>query len=138
MIHVFFPASADDADMTFVVIAARYRGQWIYCRHRERTTWEVPGGHREPGETVQDAARRELWEETGAEEYLLQAICPYGVDRDGVRSFGMLYLADVTDLGPLPPLEIAEIRLAGEPPGPWTYPNIQPLLMARIQESDGQ
>ena len=126
MIHVFFPASADDADMTFVVIAARYRGQWIYCRHRE------------PGETVQDAARRELWEETGAEEYLLQAICPYGVDRDGVRSFGMLYLADVTDLGPLPPLEIAEIRLTGEPPGPWTYPNIQPLLMARIQESDVQ
>jgi len=28
-------------------------------------TWDIVGGHLEPGETVHDALRREVWEETG-------------------------------------------------------------------------
>lgn len=31
----------------------------ILCKHRERTTFESPGGWREPGETISDAAKRE-------------------------------------------------------------------------------
>ena len=63
---VRFHEHADDSLLRFAVICARYQNQWLLVRHRERRTWECPGGHREPGEDIDATARRELWEETGA------------------------------------------------------------------------
>lgn len=44
-------------------------GRWLVQRRPERGLlaglWEFPGGHRRPGEAWADAARRELFEETG-------------------------------------------------------------------------
>ena len=54
-----YPASAiEDAAVTFTVTAARYREQWVYCRHKERSTWEMSGGHREAGETIEEARNK--------------------------------------------------------------------------------
>ena len=50
----------------YVVVFSRYQGKLLLSRHRSRTTWETQGGHIEPGESPTDAARRELWEESGA------------------------------------------------------------------------
>ncbi len=61
---VRFHKHADDSLLRFAVICAQYQNQWLLVRHRERHTWECPGGHREPGEDIDAAARRELWEET--------------------------------------------------------------------------
>ena len=38
-------------------IMAVYKGQWIFCMHKERNTWEHPSGHIEEGETALDAAK---------------------------------------------------------------------------------
>ena len=129
MIEVsFLPCdSAIDPLLGFAVIAARHEDSWIFCRHRERTTWELPGGHREPGEDILTTARRELYEETGAAESELFPVCIYRVqgEREG---YGMLDYAEITALGPLPPTEIEEIIHAPAMPEETTYPLIQPLL----------
>ena len=56
----------DDALLKFAVIIARSNGKWVFCKHKDRSTYEIPGGHREPGEAIIETARRELYEETGA------------------------------------------------------------------------
>lgn len=124
----------DDSLLKYAVIAARYKGQWIFSRHKDRSTWEIPGGHREPGEPIADTARRELWEETGATQFELREVCVYAVNRDGVSTCGMLYFAEVTKLGPIPEdSEIAEISCFERIPDALTYPAIQPHLYEKIQ-----
>lgn len=137
-----------EGHVTFVVLLARYQGKWVYVRHKERTTWEIPGGHREPGEWLTDSAERELFEETGATVFTLDPLFDYEVDRSGkalpsplappypaayfqpsTRTFGRLYLAEIRELGPLPEFEIAEVRLFDDLPESLTYPSIQPMLL---------
>lgn len=136
MITVTFHNSAEIEDnlLKFSVIAARYNGKWIFCRHKQRTTWEIPGGHREPGENILDTARRELYEETGALEFDIESVSIYGVTKDEQTTYGMLFFADVKTLGNLPPeMEIGEIMLSDILPKKLTYPEIQPYLFERVR-----
>ncbi len=131
---VRFYDEAEDALLKFAVIAARSGGKWVFCRHKERTTLEIPGGHREPGESVGQTAARELWEETGAKMFTLRPVCVYSVVRDdAAESFGGLYTAEISSFGALHS-EIEEIFLLEEPPeGNWTYPEIQPRLVEEVR-----
>lgn len=129
--EVRFYEAAEDARIKFAVILARADGKWVFCRHRERTTLECPGGHREAGETVDEAAARELWEETGAREFTLRPVCVYAVIReDGSESLGGLYAAEIASFEKELHHEIGQILLLDEPPEDnWTYPEIQPKLL---------
>jgi len=62
-----------------VIFMARYKNKWIFCRHKERNTYEIPGGHREPDENIDHTAERELAEETGAVQFSIEPICFYSV-----------------------------------------------------------
>lgn len=138
MIQVtFHPFSQiPDSALRFAVIAARYEGKWIFCRHRERSTWEIPGGHREPGEPIAETARRELREETGCVSAELRPLCVYGVIRSGEASYGGFFLAEVQELAPLDgTFEIREILLSDALPRELTYPDIQPHLFRFAQEA---
>ena len=130
--EVRFYEEIDDAQLKFAVILARSGGKWVYCRHRDRTTLEIPGGHREPGETIEAAAERELREETGAKAFSIRPVCAYAVVRDDQpgESCGMLFAAEINFFEGALHSEIAEIFLLDAPPeGNWTYPEIQPKLL---------
>ncbi len=101
MIEVRFYEDVDDALLRFAVILAKTQGKWVFCKHRERNTYEIPGGHREVGETILETAKRELYEETGAVDFDMEKLCVYSVVRDknvAEESFGMLYFAQIRNL----------------------------------------
>lgn len=130
-----YAISENNSNLKYVVIGAKYKNQWIFVRHRERETWEIPGGHIEPGETPDDAASRELREETGAEIFSIKPIAAYSVEKDEKITFGRLYFADIQVLGRLSDSEIAEIILLDQLPPNLTYPSIQPILFEFINDS---
>lgn len=127
----FAPSDYDDDSMFFAaVILPRYKGKWILSRHKSRTTWEIPGGHREEGEKVFDTAKRELFEETGALEYELYPVARFS--RNGRHQ--MLHFAEVTSLGTLPEgSEISEILITDELPENLTYPEVHTLMFEFIK-----
>lgn len=137
---VNFYQDGRDSLLKFAVIVSKSEGKWVFCRHRERDTYEFPGGHREKGENIEEAARRELYEETGAVKYDLKKVCIYsvvredGLDTESSESFGMLFYADIYQFSPLPAFEIERIELMDSLPDNWTYPDIQPWLLKKIKE----
>ncbi len=136
MLEVVFPKGAEvpDDQLKYAVIVTKYQNQWIFCRHKERNTWEIPGGHRESGETIEETAMRELREETGASDATLRKIGVYGVKRGDATTCGMLFFAEVSALEPLSgDSEIGEIQLFPSLPDALTYPDIQPALYRRVQ-----
>ena len=131
MIRVSFhnPADLEDSQLLFAVIAARFQGKWIFSRHKDRSTWEIPGGHRESDETPDEAAARELWEETGATKARIKPICLYSF-----HDFGMLYFAEIQQLDAIPSSsEIKEIAYFDQLPENLTYPQIQPALFEKVR-----
>ena len=132
--RVQFPANIPDASLRFAVIAARFAGKWIFCKHKHRDTWEIPGGHREPGESIDQTARRELMEETAATDFVLHPICSYSVQAEGgEETFGKLYFAEIRALAPDLHSEIERIELRKALPEALTYPQIQPALHRRVE-----
>lgn len=132
MLKVNFYEHIDDSLLKFAVIVSKSNGKWVFCKHRERTTYECPGGHRELNEDIITTAKRELYEETGAVTYTLEEVCVYSFFNGINESFGMLFYADITEFGQLPESEIERIELFDQLPDKWTYPDIQPMLLDKI------
>ena len=122
----------DDTLLKFAVIATRYKNKWIYCKHKERNTWEIPGGHREKGEDILDTAKRELKEETGAEEFSIKPVAVYSVTIDNETNYGKLFYSEMEKLNEKLEYEIEKIQLFDDIPKDLTYPEIQPLLQKYI------
>lgn len=131
-IEVLAPGSVDDVKLSYVVMGARYLNQWIFVRHRERLSWEMPAGHIEPGEHPDKAAVRELYEEAGVISSSVKVISDYSVRLNRNLVFGRLYLAEVKEIGPLPDHEMEEIRFSGKLPSHLTYPELQSLLFSLL------
>ena len=127
-------------DYKYADICSFYEGKWIFSKHKERTTWETQGGHIEKGETPLEAAKRELFEESGAVDFDIEPLCDYwiyakvnGVELTGN---GQVYFANVRTLADIPAgSEMEKICLFDSPPNETTYPEyaieIFPLAMQK-------
>lgn len=108
----------------YVVVLSVYQGKILLSRRRDRRTWETQGGHIEAGETPLEAAKRELYEESGASEFVIQPVCDYWAG----DANGMVFRAEITVLSDLPESEMAEVRTFDRLPENLTYPAITPVL----------
>ena len=124
---VFHPLNSLE-NYRFVVVFTFHQGKLILSRHKDRATWETQGGHVEPGETPLDAAKRELWEESGAAEFTIRPLYDYWASDVLGSANGQTFLADVTRFDALPDSEMAEIRAFDALPENLTYPYLTPGL----------
>jgi 8-oxo-dGTP diphosphatase len=122
----------EDQKLTYVVMGARYQDKWIFVRHRDRQTWEMPAGHIEAGESADRAAVRELFEEAGVGKSSLEVICDYEVTVGTRAEYGRLYGVKVYEMEPQKEFEIEEILLSSELPRSLTYPDVQTILFQRV------
>ena len=116
----------------FVVVFARYGGKWLFCRAKTRDVYETAGGRIEPGETPIQAAKRELFEETGAAKFDITPAFDYIVRHPQQYSAVQVFYADIYELGDMPDYEMAEIGLFDRLPEGLRFPNITPVLFSRM------
>ena len=118
-------------DLKYVVVCSFYKDKVLLSRHKERDTWETQGGHIEDGETPMQAAKRELYEESGVTDEKLLYLCDYWGYTSKGHANGAVYLAIVNELGKLPESEMAETKLFASLPDNLTYPLVTPTLFER-------
>ena len=122
------------APYKYVVVMSEYQGKILLSRHKDRTTWETQGGHIEPGETPLEAARRELYEESGALDFDIRPVFDYWAGDETGGASGQVFAARIHTLGPLPRSEMAEVRAFDRVPPNVTYPAITPEIFASLEE----
>ena len=55
---VQFYDEVDDSLLKFAVIISKSNNKWVFCKHKQRDTFEIPGGRREENEQIPETAKR--------------------------------------------------------------------------------
>lgn len=115
------------------------RGQILVDRRRWEGTlgglWEFPGGKIEPGETVEDCIKREIWEETGivivVGDHLITIDHTYAHLRVTLTVHHCRYLTGIPQ-----PLECDEVRwVTLEEIDQFTFPKANEQIIAFLRQS---
>lgn len=80
-----------------VLAICRYKGQWLLTKHKQRGL-EFPGGKVEAGETLEEAVRREVLEETGAILGKVEFIGEYEVESPVGSFVKAIFCGEVEEL----------------------------------------
>ena len=118
----------------FVVVCSFYNDKLLLSYHSGHKSWETQGGHIEAGESPEEAARRELYEESGVSDAELVPVCDYyAYDSEGASN-GRVYATIVHQLDPLPPNEMSKIQTFDVLPENLTYPFVTPVLFKEAKK----
>ena len=93
-IEIYGNEEFDNSKLKYAIIFSKYKSKWIYVKHKERSGWVVPSGHREENENIFDTAKRELYEETGLGLNNILRISPFGYNSAGMsdESISIAYI----------------------------------------------
>ncbi len=122
-------------DPTFIVIAVRWKGNWVFVKRKDADRFGLPGGRVRLKESPLIAARRILYEQTGITAGKLYPICnyslstvqPFHMRASRKETYGRLYYIEALCKTALPDFEIECLREDGWIPGnnDWAYPILQ-------------
>ena len=127
-VKIFNLGYVSEKEYTRVVCVSEYHGKWVFARNKNRNGWEIPGGHIEKGEDWLTAAKREMFEETGATKINVTPICVYKIS-----SYALLCYVEIEELGELPNFEMSEIGVFDDLPRDLTYPDTYKLFFETVK-----
>lgn len=132
-VQLFDLGYCEEKEYTRVVCVSKYKGKYVFCYNKKRNGWEIPGGHIEEGETWLEAARREMYEETGATKVEVEPVAVYKIS-----SYGLLCYCEVLEITDLPKeFEMNEILFSDELPDNLTYPDTFKLYFETVKDRKG-
>jgi 8-oxo-dGTP diphosphatase len=94
-VSLSFEENAFGREPDHIFVICRMDRQWLLTDHKNRG-WEFPGGKRESGETAQQAAVREVMEETGGKVSSLHFVGEYQVRGTDSCFIKRIYFAPIS------------------------------------------
>jgi len=115
-----------------------HQGRYLLCRRAIEPRlgyWTLPAGFMENGESAEQAALRETWEESGVRARIL---APYSIcNATTVNQVYLIFRAELIEIAADAGVETLERRFFAPDELPWAelaYPSIQQILERRLHE----
>ena len=110
---------------------SQYKGKYVFSFNKKRNGWEIPGGHIEEGETWIEAAKHEMYEETGTTKIHVEPICVYKIS-----AFALLCYCENLEMDELPKeYKMDKIMLSEDLPDNLTFSETYKLYLDIVKES---